>query len=260
LQKPLSCKWRSIPGKGISLPIPSPSSLGACLLPLLTRRMTRRHKMLGVLEFSICFATLCVCGAFKASWIAAPPSNPSFTYLQLSSSRQPAAALLRMEHERGTYFLRESSSLIGSFYSFPGCPCNCEPSLRYRNGIRWQQASILGRARVMQSDDAKNNEGKEKATNSDAKTDEKVDQVSAAMIGALRGYKTFISPLLPPACRFLPSCSEYSMQAIRELGPSKGLVLTAWRLFRCNPLHFGDGGRGYDPPKWPPVPYDYHYP
>ncbi len=73
--------------------------------------------------------------------------------------------------------------------------------------------------------------------------------LSSASIGMLKFYKSFISPLLPPACRFLPTCSVYSQDAIREFGPEKGLVLTAWRLFRCAPW----GGRGYDPPKWPPV-------
>ena len=83
------------------------------------------------------------------------------------------------------------------------------------------------------------------------------DKLADAMISALKGYKAFISPLLPPSCRFLPTCSIYSMQAIREFGPSKGAVLTAWRLIRCNPFHWAKGGRGYDPPAWPPVGYNY---
>ena len=77
--------------------------------------------------------------------------------------------------------------------------------------------------------------------------------VSAGMVGAIGFYKNFISPLLPPACRFLPTCSQYGVQAIEEYGPEKGLVLIAWRLLRCSPF----GGRGYDPPKWPPVLYTY---
>jgi len=79
------------------------------------------------------------------------------------------------------------------------------------------------------------------------------DIMSGSMILALKFYKGWISPLLPPACRFLPTCSQYGVQAIEEFGPSKGLILTAWRLSRCTPL----GGRGYDPPKWPPVAYNY---
>jgi uncharacterized protein len=75
--------------------------------------------------------------------------------------------------------------------------------------------------------------------------------VSTSMISAIGFYKTFISPLLPPACRFVPTCSQYGVQAINEFGPTKGSVLIAWRLLRCSPF----GGKGYDPPKWPPVSY-----
>eukprot|EP01036_Dinobryon_divergens_P023700 gene23700-32079_t len=53
---------------------------------------------------------------------------------------------------------------------------------------------------------------------------------------------------MPPNCRFLPTCSSYGLEAIETYGPWKGGLLTAWRILRCNPL----GGRGYDPPKWPP--------
>lgn len=83
--------------------------------------------------------------------------------------------------------------------------------------------------------------------------DAEKSEVSAAMVASIGFYKRFISPLLPPACRFLPTCSQYGVQAIEQFGPSKGAILTAWRLLRCSPL----GGRGYDPPKWPPVPYTY---
>lgn len=79
------------------------------------------------------------------------------------------------------------------------------------------------------------------------------EPMSGAMIAAIGVYKNFISPLLPPACRFLPTCSQYGVQAIREFGPCRGALLTGWRLLRCSPI----GGRGYDPPRWPPVPYGY---
>lgn len=64
----------------------------------------------------------------------------------------------------------------------------------------------------------------------------------------LRGYKRWISPLLPPTCRFTPTCSEYAMQAIDRFGFWKGSWLALKRLFRCHPLHPG----GYDPvpEKW----------
>lgn len=77
--------------------------------------------------------------------------------------------------------------------------------------------------------------------------------VSGAMVGAIGVYKNFISPLLPPACRFFPTCSQYGVQAIEDFGANRGCILTAWRLLRCSPL----GGKGYDPPKWPPVSYTY---
>jgi uncharacterized protein len=60
---------------------------------------------------------------------------------------------------------------------------------------------------------------------------------------ALRVYKRLISPLLPPACRFYPSCSEYAADAIAKHGLICGGILAAKRLIKCNPLHPG----GFDP-------------
>jgi putative membrane protein insertion efficiency factor len=56
-------------------------------------------------------------------------------------------------------------------------------------------------------------------------------------------YRRVISPLLPPRCKYAPSCSEYAVQAISEFGILRGLVLAAWRLLRCNPFSHG----GFDP-------------
>lgn len=70
-----------------------------------------------------------------------------------------------------------------------------------------------------------------------------------AALAALRFYKEALSPLMQSTCRFLPTCSSYSMAAYTQHGVARGTVLTAWRLLRCNPW----GGRGYDPPAWPPV-------
>ncbi|KMZ57199.1 hypothetical protein ZOSMA_88G00200 [Zostera marina] len=67
-----------------------------------------------------------------------------------------------------------------------------------------------------------------------------------AALSMLRFYKREISPLLPSSCRYVPTCSEYSMEAYRKYGVTKGTILTAWRLCRCNPL----GGSGFDPPRW----------
>jgi len=59
----------------------------------------------------------------------------------------------------------------------------------------------------------------------------------------VKGYKYLISPFLPPACRFHPTCSDYCLQAIEKHGALAGLFLAAKRLVRCNPW----GGSGHDP-------------
>lgn len=56
-------------------------------------------------------------------------------------------------------------------------------------------------------------------------------------------YKKIISPLLPPSCRFYPSCSDYSIQAINKYGVIKGGAKSIWRILRCNPFNKG----GIDP-------------
>ena len=63
------------------------------------------------------------------------------------------------------------------------------------------------------------------------------------LLALIRGYQIAISPLLPPSCRFHPSCSSYGYESIAVHGSAKGLVLTAWRLLRCNPWNKG----GLDP-------------
>lgn len=60
------------------------------------------------------------------------------------------------------------------------------------------------------------------------------------LIGALGAYKRFVSPLLPPACRFSPTCSEYARLALVKHGLARGSALALWRLARCQP--FGLGG------------------
>jgi len=67
--------------------------------------------------------------------------------------------------------------------------------------------------------------------------------IGRLLIAVLRFYKRFISPLLGPRCRFVPSCSEYAMDAIRIHGPLRGCWLAARRLGRCHPFHPG----GLDP-------------
>jgi putative membrane protein insertion efficiency factor len=63
------------------------------------------------------------------------------------------------------------------------------------------------------------------------------------IIICLRMYQLVFRPLLPPSCRFYPSCSDYTVQAVRRLGPWKGLGLGLRRVARCHPWNPG----GYDP-------------
>jgi putative membrane protein insertion efficiency factor len=59
----------------------------------------------------------------------------------------------------------------------------------------------------------------------------------------LKGYKWLLSPLLPPSCRYVPTCSEYAMEAVERYGIVRGMLLSVWRLLRCHPFAAG----GYDP-------------
>lgn len=59
----------------------------------------------------------------------------------------------------------------------------------------------------------------------------------------IKFYQYGISPLKPPTCRYVPTCSQYALEAIRKYGPFKGLWLAVKRLLRCHPW----GGSGYDP-------------
>ena len=61
----------------------------------------------------------------------------------------------------------------------------------------------------------------------------------------LVGYRKVLSPLLPPSCRFYPTCSAYAQQAIEKHGILKGMLYGLWRIARCHPGH----GGGYDPVK-----------
>ena len=63
------------------------------------------------------------------------------------------------------------------------------------------------------------------------------------LILPIRFYHRYVSPMLPPACRFTPTCSQYAIEAIQKHGALKGLWLALRRLLRCHPW----GGSGYDP-------------
>ncbi len=59
------------------------------------------------------------------------------------------------------------------------------------------------------------------------------------LVAAIRLYKLFVSPLLPPACRFYPSCSTYAIQALEKHGVFKGLWIAGKRILRCHPWNPG---------------------
>ena len=63
------------------------------------------------------------------------------------------------------------------------------------------------------------------------------------LLSAIRFYQRRISPGLPPRCRFIPTCSQYALEAIRRYGALKGGARALWRILRCNPFSHG----GYDP-------------
>ena len=63
------------------------------------------------------------------------------------------------------------------------------------------------------------------------------------LIAPIKLYQKYISPLFAPRCKYYPTCSQYSIDAIREYGSIRGIVMTAWRLVRCNP--FSHGGVDY---------------
>ena len=62
-------------------------------------------------------------------------------------------------------------------------------------------------------------------------------------IGLIKGYRFFVSPLKGPCCRFVPTCSEYALVAVKKYGALKGSYLAVKRICKCHPFHRG----GYDP-------------
>ena len=68
-------------------------------------------------------------------------------------------------------------------------------------------------------------------------------RVARALAGLLSAYKRFLSPLLPPACRFTPTCSEYARESFLKHGVFRGARLALYRLARCHPFNPG----GFDP-------------
>jgi len=67
--------------------------------------------------------------------------------------------------------------------------------------------------------------------------------LSGVILAPIRAYQRFISPAMPRRCKYYPTCSAFAIDAVREFGLLRGLVLAGWRLLRCNPFSHG----GYDP-------------
>jgi putative membrane protein insertion efficiency factor len=67
--------------------------------------------------------------------------------------------------------------------------------------------------------------------------------VRSVFVVLIRGYQVIVSPILPPACRFSPTCSQYAIEAIAKYGAIRGFAMGVRRLLKCHPFHHG----GYDP-------------
>ena len=69
------------------------------------------------------------------------------------------------------------------------------------------------------------------------------------LINFIKAYKFVISPLLGNSCRYLPTCSEYSIEALKTYGLIKGSLISLKRILSCHPIKFLGGGEGFDPIK-----------
>ena len=67
------------------------------------------------------------------------------------------------------------------------------------------------------------------------------------IIKLIKGYKFLISPLIGHSCRYLPTCSEYSIEALKTFGFFKGTFFSIKRILSCHPIKFLGGGEGFDP-------------
>ena len=70
--------------------------------------------------------------------------------------------------------------------------------------------------------------------------------IKTVMLAMIRFYRSSISPLTPPSCRFIPTCSQYALEAIEKYGAAKGGWLAFKRIMRCHPFHIGEDDF-YDP-------------
>ena len=73
--------------------------------------------------------------------------------------------------------------------------------------------------------------------------------ITIILIKIIRGYKFLVSPLLGHSCRYLPTCSDYSIEALRTHGLFKGILMSFKRIITCHPIKILGGGEGFDPVK-----------
>ena len=71
--------------------------------------------------------------------------------------------------------------------------------------------------------------------------------ITNILITLIKGYRFFLSPLLGSTCRYFPTCSEYSIEALKTFGFIKGSLMSLKRIFSCHPIKFLGGGEGFDP-------------
>ena len=71
--------------------------------------------------------------------------------------------------------------------------------------------------------------------------------ISSILIGIIKFYKMIISPYLTPSCRYLPTCSEYTIDCLRTYGLVKGIIKSTKRILSCHPIKSLGGGEGFDP-------------
>ena len=76
-----------------------------------------------------------------------------------------------------------------------------------------------------------------------------MQSIKYIFIKLIKLYKIFISPYLGNNCRYLPTCSEYSIEALKEFGLVKGSLMSLKRILSCHPIKFLGGGDGFDPVK-----------
>tara|TARA_B100001063_G_scaffold217674_1_gene220514 strand:- start:855 stop:1106 length:252 start_codon:yes stop_codon:yes gene_type:complete len=74
-----------------------------------------------------------------------------------------------------------------------------------------------------------------------------MNTLTLIFIKLIKGYKILLSPLLGHSCRYMPTCSEYSIECLKTYGFFKGTLLSLKRIFSCHPIKFLGGGEGFDP-------------